>query len=234
MNKRFYRISSENFWNYTVEMGESDLFIKSHTNKEENIKKCVKNLRGDIKGYIRKRRDFLVSLKPLEKDEKAPPIVKEMIKYTQIVGVGPMAAVAGAIAEFVGKTIMNDEEYIIENGGDIFLKLNKQPKIAVFAGSSPSSGLMVKLKEDILPYGICTSSATVGPSLSLGKTDACVVISHSAILSDALATRIGNMVKNEGDIKKGLDFAQSISGILGCVIVMGSKTGIWGNIEISS
>lgn len=229
---RFYRTPSENFQNYTVKVGESDLFIKSHTNKEENVRRCVKSLREDIENYIKRRRDFLFSLRPLEMDDEAPPIVREMIRYTQIAGVGPMAAVAGAIAEFVGKMVMGDEEYIIENGGDIFLKLSKQPKIAVFAGFSPFSGFMVKLKEDILPYGICTSSSTVGPSLSFGKADACVVISHSAILSDALATRIGNMVKSEEDIKKGLDFAQSIDGVLGCIIIAGNRTGIWGDMEI--
>ncbi|MCD6223784.1 MAG: UPF0280 family protein [Deltaproteobacteria bacterium] len=232
MYNHFYRIPSENFQNYTVKVKETNLFIKSHINKRNEIERNLKDLRKDIEDYIQKRKNFLNSLKPLKIDEDAPQIVKEMMKYTQIAGVGPMAAVAGAIAEFVGKGVMNDEEYIIENGGDIFLKLNTPPKIAIFAGSSPLSGMMIKLKKDPLPYGICTSSATVGPSLSLGKTDACVIISHSAILSDALATRIGNIVKDEKDIKTGLNFAQNINAVLGCIIIIGNKTGMWGDIEV--
>jgi hypothetical protein len=124
------------------------------------------------------------------------------------------------------------ENIIIENGGDIFLKSKKELTASVYAGESPLS-YKVKfiVKPEDSPLGICTSSATVGPSLSFGKADAVCVISKSATLADAAASAIGNKVKGKNDIRNSLDFGIKIPGVTGIIIIMGKELGVIGNVE---
>jgi len=158
-----------------------------------------------------------------------------MIRATQCAGVGPMAAVAGAMAEAVGKDLLRESpEVIVENGGDLFLRSLKGMKVGIYAGDSPLSfrlGLMVPAREH--PWGICTSSGTVGPSLSFGKADAVCVLASSASLADAAATAVGNLVRSPQDLERGLEKAQTIEGLTGVVIILGKKLAAWGPIELT-
>ena len=145
-----------------------------------------------------------------------------------------MASVAGVIAEFVGRDLLKySDEVIVENGGDIFIKSKKKRILGIYAGNSPiSNKLAIEIEGEKTPLGICTSSATVGPSLSFGKTDATVIVSKSAALADACATAIGNRVKEPGDIKSALEFAKKIKGVQGILIIFRDKLGAWGDIKI--
>ena len=80
--------------------------------------------------------------------------------------------------------------------------------------------------------GICTSSATVGHSLSLGAADAAVILANSAALADAVATRVGNRIQQKGDIPAALELAQSIPGVTGALVVLGGDLGAWGDLEM--
>jgi hypothetical protein len=186
-----------------------------------------------LESYIKTNPQFRTSLVPLTEDDLAPLIVREMIIKSKICGVGPMASVAGAMAEFVGNDLLDStENLIIENGGDIFLKVKHQVTAGIFAGESALSyKLNILVKPEDTPLGICTSSATVGPSLSFGVADAVCVISKSATLADAAASAIGNRVKNKKDIKPSLDYGMEISGILGIVIIIGNDMGAIGDVE---
>jgi ApbE superfamily uncharacterized protein (UPF0280 family) len=166
--------------------------------------------------------------------EYAPDIVKEMIKAGSASGVGPMAAVAGAIAEAVGKELMTySPEVIVENGGDIFLKIMQKRTVGIFAGNSPLTGkLGIEIEAEDTPLGICTSSGTVGHSLSYGKADAVVILSTSTALADAAATAIGNIVKDDADINKAIEFGRTINGLKGLVIIKDDKTGAWGEVKL--
>jgi len=148
--------------------------------------------------------------------------------------VGPMASVAGAIAYFVGEELSRfSPEIIIENGGDIYLKSRQNRIIGIYAGKSPLSGkLGLEIKGREAPIGISTSSGTVGHSLSFGKADAVVVLAENAILSDAIATGIGNLILQEADIASGIERAQKIPGIKGIVIIKGEIMGTWGDIKL--
>ncbi|MFH1612311.1 MAG: UPF0280 family protein [bacterium] len=177
---------------------------------------------------------FLTSLEPIYLEKNVPSIVKEMIKASAKVGVGPMAAVAGAIAEFVGKTLLNySKEIIVENGGDIFIKSSKKRYIGIYAGNSFfTKKIAIEIFPEKTPLGICTSSGTVGHSLSFGKADAVTIISSSTALSDAAATAVGNLIKNELDIFQGIEFVKNINGLKGVLIIKNDKIGIWGDIKI--
>jgi hypothetical protein len=166
--------------------------------------------------------------------EDAPKIVKEMAEAGQKAGVGPMAAVAGAIAECVGRELMRfSPEVIVENGGDIFLNTLKPRLVGVYAGGSPFTGkIALQIEAEETPLGICTSSGTVGHSLSFGRADAVIVLSPSAAIADAVATAIGNLIKNAADIPKGINFAQGIPGLKGILIIKDDKLGLWGRVRI--
>jgi ApbE superfamily uncharacterized protein (UPF0280 family) len=233
--ERVYRslINKDNLLSYNVKILESDLFISSDSNLSEQARKSLITHRNSLENYIRINPQFRTSLVPVPEDHLAPLIVREMIRQSGICGVGPMASVAGAVAEFVGKDLIDlTENIIIENGGDIFLKVKHQVTVGIYAGESTLSyKFNIIVKPEKTPLGICTSSATVGPSLSFGIADAVCVISKSATLSDAAASAIGNRVKNMKGIKPCLDYGIEIPGVLGIVIIAGNEMGAIGNVE---
>jgi hypothetical protein len=234
--ERIYRslINKDNLVSYRVNISESDLFISSDTNLASRAEESLIKQRYFLEQYIKNHPEFRTSLLPLPADNLAPPIIRDMLKKATICGVGPMASVAGAVAEFVGYDLLKlTDNLIIENGGDIFLQTKNKLTVAVYAGESTLS-YKVKLlvKPEDSPLGICTSSATVGPSLSFGRADAVCVTSGSATLADAAASAIGNKIKTKKDIKKALDYGIKISGIRGILIIYGSEMGVTGQIEL--
>jgi hypothetical protein len=145
-----------------------------------------------------------------------------------------MAAVAGAVAQFVGEELQEySPDVIIENGGDIYIRSTADRLIGIHAGDSPLSGkLALAIVAVETPCGICTSSGIVGHSLSFGKADAVTIIAPSASLADATATACGNIVQTADDIQRGLDLAAGIKGIIGAVIIKGDRVGVWGRITL--
>ncbi len=235
-SEKTYRrsVSGEDLLSYEVNVRETELLVRSNVLLREEAFAAVHNLRGYIETYIDKHPDFQSSLAPLPDDAFAPAIIRAMLAAGREAGVGPMAAVAGAIAEFVGNRLqVLSEELIIENGGDIFLKSRQERCVAVFTGDSPLSGrVALKIAPSDRPSGICTSSGTVGHSLSFGRSDAVCILSESATLSDAAATAVGNVIKAKADIARGIERAQSIRGVQGVLIIIGDRLGLWGKMEI--
>lgn len=219
---------------FEVHVKKTKLFVAAHQALSEETRKAVIRYRKDIEDYITYNPKFLRTLVPIAVPLAAPSIVKDMAAAGFKANVGPMAAVAGAIAEKVGKELLKfSQEVVVENGGDIFLSIQHPVKVALYAGASPFS---LKLALDIdpnqTPLGICTSAGTVGPSLSFGRADAICVVSKSAAVADAFATSIGNLIKTAGDIKKGIAFAQEHKEIEGVIIVSGDHIGIWGKVKV--
>jgi len=235
--KRFYRelAKDSDLIGQEVIVKETDLFISAEKDIKTVAEKIVKKYRAQIEVYIRKRPEFMTSLEPISQDSIASDIIKEMIRTTALAGVGPMASVAGAISEFTGKELLAySRQIIIENGGDIFIKSDKARTIAIYAGESPlSNKIFIKIKPEDTPIGICTSSGTVGHSLSFGKADACVIIAKSAILADAVATAACNRIRERKDIAPSLEFALSIKGIIGAAAILGKDFGSIGDIELA-
>ena len=235
--KRFYReLTKDNdLFGQQVVVKETDLFIFAEKDIRFIAGEIVKKYRAQIEDYIKKRPEFMTSLEPIEQDLLAQDIIKEMIRTTAFAGVGPMASVAGALSEFSGNELLaHSRQVIIENGGDIFIKSDKIRTIAIYAGDSPlSNKIFIKIKPEETPIGICTSSGTVGHSLSFGKADACVIIAKSAILADAVATASCNRIKEKKDIASSLEFALSIKGVKGAVAILGKDLGSIGDIELA-
>ncbi len=235
---RTYRnlINTDNLIPFKVTAKETDLLIHADTYLENISRELVLKYRGYIESYIKRNPDFVKTLNPWYVDTPETVIIQEMAKAGQKAGVGPMASVAGAIAEHVGKGLLSHtNEVIVENGGDIFLKKNSPVTIAIFAGRSPLSlNTGMQIDPGNSPVSVCTSSGTVGHSLSMGRADAICVVSKSCSLADAVATSMGNRIKLQSDIKKTIDFGKSIEGVTGLVVIMGNSIGAWGELEIIS
>ncbi len=221
---------------FRVIVKETDLHIQADTNLEKITRDLILKYRGHIEAYIKRNPVFAKTLEPLFIRDIAPLIVQDMAEAGIRAKVGPMAAVAGAVAQYVGGDLLaHTDEVIVENGGDIFIKTKKKLTIAIYAGNSPLSlkaGIVVDSCEK--PVAVCTSSGTIGHSLSMGKADAVTVISDSCPLADAAATAIGNLVKKTSDIQAALESGQNIDGVKGVVIIMGDKLGAWGDIELGA
>ncbi len=234
--QRFYRGISrpQDLICYEVKNKETDLLCCTRTNLKSFIEDRVFFYRHQLEEYIKQRPLFMESLMPIEDDRFAPQIVREMISASQIVGVGPMATVAGAIAEFVGRDVDDiSDEYIIENGGDIYLKTGRERTLMIYAKDSAfSKKIGIKIAPNSEPYGVCTSSGTVGHSLSFGKADAVCVVGKSSLFTDGLATCIGNVVKQKDDIPLAIEKGKSFEGLKGLLIIVGDNLGGWGNLEI--
>ncbi|QEK13662.1 UPF0280 family protein [Crassaminicella thermophila] len=234
--KRFYRkyMKPNNFVNFTVIEKESDLHISAKCNLKKEARKYLIKYRKAIKTYGSVHKDFYTSLNPLVAKENATDIIKHMINASTLAKVGPMATVAGAISQYVGLSLLkHTDEIIIENGGDIFMKINHTAKILVYAGNSPfSNKIALSISPTNTPLGLCTSAGKVGHSLSFGNADAVVVLSKDTLLADATATAIGNIIFTPKDILNGIEFGKSIPGIEGVLIIIEDKLGTWGNITL--
>jgi hypothetical protein len=237
--RRFYRDWARPKDLYPARIIDKETDLEILTDKPPDpdfVKERVRFYRRQIESYISKDRRFLTSLKPLEVELNAALIVKEMSRQARKAGVGPMATVAGAIASFLGKDLLTKgcKEVIIENGGDIFLATRKTRNIGIYAGKSKLwKGLMLKIRPQDTPLGICTSSGTIGHSLSFGCADSVVILAKNASLADAAATATCNRVQSKADLEKALDFARSIKGIIGVVIIIKNNLIGWGKVSLS-
>lgn len=219
---------------FKVRVRETDLLILAARDLSAEARGAVVRERAQLEDYISGHPNFLTALTPWPEDPFAPPVVRDMITAARQAGVGPMAAVAGAIAERVGRALFPESpEVIVENGGDIFLVLTRPATISLYAGTSPLSHRVgLKISPASTPLGVCTSSGTVGHSKSFGRADAACALAPTAALADALATALGNRVQNAGDIAASLAWLAQVPGALGGVVVVGDKLGAWGQVEI--
>ena len=207
---------------------ESDIFLK--TDKEKTIRiaiLAIKQHRSQLEKYISEHAQFLKSLIPIRIEKEAPEIIAIMAEAAEISNVGPMAAVAGALADLgVRQMVKADAKVaIIENGGEIAGISDISMNIGIFAGNSPLSGRIgFKLEKEDFPMGLGTSSGTVGHALSFGEADAATIFANTAALGDAAATAVANEVKDpdfEKSVQNGLERAETIEGVRGALIIRG-------------
>jgi len=238
--ERFYRnrMKAEDLEYFQVLEFETDLFLgvnrlAMNPTLPQVVLKTVQQLRQSIVEYNKTYPDFIRALVPLAMDNSAAPIVRDMLAAGIITGVGPMAAVAGAISKYVGQILASfSKEIIVENGGDLLIKTQKIRRIALYTGNPEFTdiGLMIHPREKAL--GVCTSSGIMGHSLSFGKADTVTVLSEDIPLADAAATALCNRIKTPEDISRGLDWIKTIPGILGALIIIEDQLGAWGEIAL--
>jgi ApbE superfamily uncharacterized protein (UPF0280 family) len=235
--ERTYRglIAADDLVTSRVFAGESDLFVLANQDVTQPGRGFLLEVRNDLESYIRRDPSFLtnrIAHRPLH---HAPWVVIRMAEVSSYYNIGPMAAVAGAVADCVGQQLTKSQtDVIIENGGDIFVHTRKPIAFTLYAGeNSPFSGKL-KFKPTLSDrsFGVCTSSGTVGHSYSQGRADAVCVVSQTASQADAAATAVGNQVNHKEDIGRVIQEASNNHNILGIIVALEDKLGIWGEVEI--
>lgn len=235
--ERFYRQQVFSKFKLEISYRESDLLICTDKKINEDLAReiLVKHYQA-VEEYIQKNPAFLTSLSPLEleEDQKTLPIIKDMIEVSKLTGIGPFASVAGAIALYVGREILKyADEVIIENGGDIFLKINENKRLEVYLGESfELKNLTLEIKKRDYSFGIASSSATFGHSLNFGKADLVTIIARDPISADGFATALSNRLKKEKDVKDVLEIAKNSDLIEGILIFFEGKIYLWGDLKI--
>jgi ApbE superfamily uncharacterized protein (UPF0280 family) len=233
---RFYRRwqNPEGLVSFSVQYRETDLMVYAEKDLTEKTLSLVKKYRSQVEETIAENPDFQTSLSPIEVATSYEMIAK-MLDKSRLAGVGPMAGVAGALAEFVGRDLLElTDEIIIENGGDIFIRSLKDRTVLVYAGEdSPfKDKVRLVLKGREAPFGVCASSRTIGHSKSFGNTDAVVVIASSAITADVFATALGNRVKGPSDLGSAIECVQGFPDVSGALIMIGEKMAVSGEIQL--
>lgn len=190
--------------------------------------------RTAIEAQIRENPAFLTSLVPMEVADGGSLLVRRMVEAARAAEVGPMAAVAGAVAEQVGKRLgAFFTEVIVENGGDLWIQGTRPRLVGVWCGQSRLNGrFALRMQPAGMPLGLCTSSATIGHSLSLGRADAATVHADSAALADAVATALGNRVRSVDAVEAALAWAMGVPGVRGAMVVIGEHMGMLGQLEL--
>lgn len=232
---RTYRRRRPGYFCFRVAVGETDLWLETSRECRVEVEKLVRKLRRQLRAYISRYPAFRSTLEPWPGDPGAPELVQRMIAAAAKTGVGPMAAVAGAIAEMLGRALQaaGVGEFFIENGGDLYFTRVKPRLIAVYAGSSPFSWRLGLKIPPGKPLSVCTSSGTVGPSFSTGRADAAVVLSPDGALADAAATAAANRIHSPGDLEKTADYIGTIPGVSGVLLIYGETLAAWGEIELT-
>jgi len=219
---------------FQVKLGESDLDIQCVEDRRATSLRALAKARRELKRHIARHPAYRTSLVPIDVPGDAPEIVRAMADAASLWDVGPMAAVAGAIAQLVGEaTARLGEDVIVENGGDIWARTGGEIRCAVYAGErSPFCDGLAFAVDARDGVGVCTSSGVVGPSLSFGRADAVVVVAKSAAIADAAATAIANRILGPGDVGPAVERASDGPGIEGLVACCGDKLAIWGGLAL--
>ncbi|MCF8032710.1 MAG: UPF0280 family protein [Desulfarculaceae bacterium] len=235
--ERIYRVKcgGSGLASFTATVKETDLWITASQDLSQEAVEAVMVVRRGLESYLLENPAALTSLEPLPPDPTAPPVMQAMLAAGQAAGTGPMAAVAGAIAQEVGRRLSElAGEVMVENGGDVYLATGRDLTVGLEAGDSPISGrLGIKIAHRDMPLCLGTSSGTVGHSLSLGKADAATVKAPDGALADAAATALGNRVHSARDLEAALDWVSGVPGVSGALIVIGAKLAAWGDMELA-
>lgn len=199
----------------------------------EEVTSEIKRQRKILEDYISVHRQFQMSLTPVELKPDAPDSAVRMARAAKLVGVGPMAAVAGVMAQMAAEAAIkkNCGEVIVENGGDIYLRTFEQVVIGLYPGNCGVTGrFALSLQGSDTPISICSSSGKMGHSMSLGMCDLATVVSKDAALADAGATQAANLVKTIDDVEPTLNRIAGIDGIDGVIIVKDGQVGLAGKL----
>ena len=203
----------------------------------EAAKEAIYIHREKLERYIQSNPYFKTTLEPYHCSDDAPEIVKRLSWAGNIMGIGPMSAVAGTIASFaIEAMIATGATYaIVDNGGDIALINDRPVVMGIYAGESPIKDLAFNLEPRDAITGVCTSSGTVGPSISFGMADAAIVFSDNVSLADSAATALANNVGiGRKSVEDAFNVVKDVEGIKGAVVIQGQYVGIWGDVpEIS-
>lgn len=227
--------SSETSFQVVVE--QTDLFIVAEKDLSSEVLDAVHEIRGILKGHMVLNPNFATSLVPLDSPAGVHPVIRAMYEAARFCNVGPMAAVAGAVSQFVTEAIMPySDNVIVENGGDIYMHSTRSRKVALLPEPDSGAKIGIAIGKKDFPVAVCSSSGTIGHSLSLGSGDLVTVLAKDARFADAAATSLANLLKSPADVPLVIEKARILgeNGLSGVFVQYDDKIGAWGSIELVS
>lgn len=199
----------------------------------EAARDSIRKNRRELESYIARDPFFRSTLEPYDTEGDFPEVVRRMIEAGNTMGIGPMSAVAGTISALAVESMVGAGASfaIVDNGGDIAIINDRPVLMGIYAGNSPLKDIGFIMEPADYITGVCTSSGSVGPSISFGMADAAVVFSDNVSLADAAATALGNAtgVGREA-VKQSFDAVKDIEGIKGAIVIQGEYMGFWGDV----
>ena len=227
----FYRTDACNKNSFTVTYKNTNIFVTSDGELREEIKKLLPEIYDTVENYIALNPQFGKSFVPIKKDEDAPEIIKRMFDAAEEAKTGPMASVAGAIAEALFRSVAKKfGTLVIENGGDIFLASDSALTCGLYSGTA-FDNFGIRIKKEFMPCGISSSSAKIGHSVSFGAATLATVISRSGAAADACATMLANKIHSETTLKNAVDECAAQKNVIGCAGIFENKIAFAGDIE---
>lgn len=231
---------------FRIMVGETDLFVTARktlaaslpggaVDLREAMTERIHVLRGELAAYLELHSEFLHSFIPVSVPSAAPDLVHRMARAAEICGVGPMAAVAGAIAQAAAEPFLNiSPDLLVENGGDLFLASTRPRIVALLAEPDSGARLGLAFPAEAFPLSLCSSSGRIGHSISLGQGDLVTVRSSDAALADAAATALANLLRTAADLQTVLARAQALApyGLTAVFAQCQGRIAAWGDLEL--
>ncbi len=218
---------------FEVAVKETDVLVCAEFDLRDLAEDLVHRARWDLESYIVGHPRFAESYVPVQVELDAPPIVQQMARAAWRANVGPMAAVAGAIAEYTARGLSErSPNVIVENGGDIYLMGDAERVVALWAGRPGVDLIGLRIPAGMQPVAVCTSSATVGPSVSFGSAEAVTALAHDGALADAVVTALANTIHDADDIPKAIEAAKLVPGVFGVLATVDGHVGAWGSVHL--
>ncbi|NDV20730.1 UPF0280 family protein [Pseudodesulfovibrio sp. JC047] len=220
---------------FQVAVEQTDLLVVAEHDLRVDIAAHVAAVRGVVKNWIVFHPEFGESLEPVSVPDGAPDIIRSMARAAASCGVGPMAAVAGAVAQAVGDAFVDQSpNLLVENGGDTYMHSTRERVVALLADPESGASIGLRLASDVFPISICASSGTIGHSLSLGSGDLVAVRARDACFADAAATALCNELRSEKDLDRVVRRAKALAefGLEGVFAQYDAKVAAWGAVEL--
>lgn len=222
---------------FQVVVGETDLWVAAKEDLSREIAVFAAGLRGEIQAYMALAPEFRTSFVPIDVLPEAPEVVKRMAAGARLAGVGPFAAVAGTIAQMIAEHFKaRSPEMLVENGGDIYIQGRRERVVGLLPDVNNEAMLGLRLAGSALPLAVCSSSASIGHSLSFGRGELATTIAPDGAFADAAATALCNMLQTPDDVPLAVNQAKTWAryGLKGVFVQCGESLGMWGDFELVS
>jgi len=236
---RFYRTTGqhEGLVRTQVVIEQTDLMILARQDLSSAAGDLVHRLRAEIRAFATLHPEFLTSLTPLPVPDRTTPLISDMLHAAKTLGVGPMAAVAGTIAQHVADTLApHSPDILVENGGDVYMRSTVDRVVGILPAEDGTMMVGTPVPASEFPCALCGSSAIIGHSLSFGHADLVVVRSPSGAVADAAATHLANLLREKSDLPRVLARAEELAecGVEGVLAQCDGQIGAWGKMELTA
>lgn len=221
---------------FQVAVEETDLHVVAERDLSRGMADRVRSLRAQLTSYIAIHTAFAESLSPVRVPSSAPEIVRRMADAAERFDVGPMAAVAGTMAQMTAEPFVSESpNLLVENGGDLYLSSTRERVVGLLSDPKAGMAIGLRLTEDAFPVAICASSGRIGHSLSFGACDLVAVRAGQAAVADAAATALANRIHRPDDLEGacGLAAEWRERGVEGLFAACGGRLAGWGNLELT-